>query len=372
LTQLAEQIGLAGLHIQQGMAAARNGERYHAELQRINNGQTQLLRINFAPIIDESEKMLGYVQTLQDITERKQATEALQQSASIFEHTLDGIIVTDAAGTIVTVNPAFVKITGYSEAEVLGKKPALLRSGRHDRFFYQRMWEHISQAGYWQGEIWNRRKNGDVFAEWLTINAIKDSEQNVVKYIGVFADITALKNSQEKYEFLAHHDPLTGLPNRLLCYARIEQALRHGKRHNDQVAVMMLDIDNFKPVNDNYGHQSGDRLLQEIAKRLAATLRCDDTAARLGGDEFVVVLESVRSHADAAVTAEKLVRVISESYTIENFAIQVSVSIGIAISPGHGEEVETLLKHADKALYQVKADGRNAYRFYQQDSNERA
>jgi diguanylate cyclase (GGDEF)-like protein/PAS domain S-box-containing protein len=372
LDELSEQAGFGHQHVRDGMAAASLGKHYSTELISRQADGERVLRSHFAPIVNESSTVLGYVQTLQDITERKRAILALQKSATIFENTLDGIMVTDAASHIVAVNPAFVKITGYSELEVLGKNPRMLNSGRQDGNFYQRMWKHLHQDGYWQGEIWNRRKDGEIYAEWLTINVIKDEDEAVVKYIGVFADITKLKKSQEAYEFLAHHDPLTALPNRLLCHARLDHALRHAKRNHHNVAVMMLDLDNFKPVNDNWGHQVGDRLLQEVARRITATLRIDDTAARLGGDEFAVVLESVKGRLDASAIAEKLVSALSKDYWIDGVQPEVSVSIGIAMSPKDGEDVDTLLKRADQALYEVKALGRNAYGFYPGESHQPA
>jgi diguanylate cyclase (GGDEF)-like protein/PAS domain S-box-containing protein len=367
LAELTKQAGLGDQHVLNGIAAAKQGQRTNAEIVRLQADGERVLSSHFAPIVNESATMLGYVQTLQDITERKRAILALKKSASIFENTLDGIMVTDAECKMVAVNPAFVKITGYSEIEVLGRNPRMLSSGRQDRHFYERMWHHVKQDGYWQGEIWNRHKSGDIYAEWLTINAIKDEEGVIVKYIGVFADITALKRSQEKYEFMAHHDPLTDLPNRLLCHARLEYALLRAKRNKSALAVMMLDLDNFKPVNDTWGHHVGDHVLQEVAKRMLATLRSDDTAGRLGGDEFVVILEAINNKADAVAIAGKLLGAISEVYLIENIQAQVSVSVGIAMFPDHGEDVETLLVHADQALYEVKSQGRKGYCFYEDD-----
>ncbi|MGZ5001299.1 MAG: diguanylate cyclase domain-containing protein, partial [Methylomonas sp.] len=368
LDELAKQAGFGDQHIHMGMEAAKHGQRHQTELTYRQADGERVLRSQFAPITNESATVLGYVQTLQDITERKRAMLELQKSASIFENTQDGIVVTDAACNIVAVNPAFTKITGYSELDVLGRNPSMLGSGRQDAHFYQRMWQHLQQDGYWQGEIWNRNKNGDVYAEWLTINAVMDEGNAVVKYIGVFADITSLKKSQEEYEFLAHHDPLTGLANRLLCHARLAHALQRAKRRKEGVAVMMLDLDKFKLVNDTWGHQVGDHLLQEAARRITAALRSDDTAARLGGDEFVVVLESIQGRKDAAAIAKKLVSALSEDYVVDGVRPMVSVSIGIAMAPEHGTDVEILIERADQALYEVKAEGCNAFRFYEAQS----
>ena len=370
LQLLASMVGLDEVFIQNGIEAASRGERFQAELNRDDNLGVQVLRSSCAPIVDKDTAILGCVQMLQDITKHKQANEVLQQHASVFKNTHEGIMVTDTAGNITAVNPAFESITGFSEDEVIGKNPRILSSKRQDAEFYQRMWHHIKRDGYWQGEIWNRRKGGEFYAEWLTISAIKDDDGAILQYIGVFADITSLKHSQEEYKFLAHHDPLTGLPNRLLCQALLDHALQRIERNDSGIGVMMIDIDNFKLVNDTFGHQTGDLLLKEIAKRITVALRNDDTVARLGGDEFVVLLESVSDREDVERVAEKLVQTLSEDYDLYGNLAKVSASIGIAVVSSSQEQLTTemLLKQADDALYEVKANGRNGYRFYQRES----
>jgi diguanylate cyclase (GGDEF)-like protein/PAS domain S-box-containing protein len=364
LSDIAAYLGLSKSELQIGMAANKRGDRYTTELQRKKVSFEQILNITFAPLVNESGIFCGYTLLVQDVTEQKQSIEILQKSANIFENTLEGMIITDEFFNIESVNPAFSYIMGYSEHEVIGKHPSVFSSGHEDSLFFRNMRQQVLQKGFWQGEVWNRHKNGDILSQWLTINAINDSNNGACQYIGVYTDISTLKRSHEKYEFLAHHDPLTELPNRLLFQARLEQALKHGKRQKDKVAVLMLDVDNFKPVNDNWGHHVGDMLLQEIAKRMVATIRSDDTAARMGGDEFVVLLESVRTHNDAAAIAEKLVKTLSQPYYSNDHMLKVSVSIGVAMSPQDGEDVDILLKRADLALYSVKSQGRNAYQFY--------
>lgn len=364
LIELIRQAGLDDHQILAGIEKAREGDRHLFEVVRGKSDTVQVLRSHIAPILDESATPLGFVQTLQDVTERKRAEEALRQAASIFENTVEGVIVANPEGNIESVNPAFTKITGYTEDEVRGKNPKLLSSGRHDAKFYRRMWQHLATDGYWQGEVLNRRKNGEIYAEWLSLSVVCEPNGNVKNYIGVFSDITSLKRSQENFEYLAHHDTLTQLPNRLLLNARMEHALIRAKRDSEKVAILMIDLDNFKPVNDTYGHLVGDGLLQAVAKRLLTIVRSEDTPARLGGDEFVVLLEAITEDG-ADEVAKKLIRGLSEPYVIEQYSISVSVSIGIALSPVQGENVQELMRQADNALYQVKTSGRNGYCFYQ-------
>jgi diguanylate cyclase (GGDEF)-like protein/PAS domain S-box-containing protein len=364
LSELTQHAGLDDEQISSGIKIAREGSHHQFEINREHAGEAQVLRSHIAPIVDDSNATLGFVQTLKDITEHRRAAESMRQAASIFENTVEGILIADKEGNIISVNPAFVKITGYTEDEVRGQNPRLLQSGRQDRNFYERMWGHLLSDGYWQGEIWNRRKNGEVYAEWLTVNVVREEDGSIKNFIGVFADITSLKRSQEEFEYLAHHDTLTGLPNRLLCSARLEHALVRSTRSSEQVAVMMLDLDGFKPINDVHGHDTGDGLLQAVAKRLLTAVRSEDTVARLGGDEFIIILESVQDTDSVADVALKLVRCMAEPYWVDELELRVSASIGIALFPQDGENASLLMKHADMALYQVKTTGRNGFRFY--------
>ncbi|MFA5083096.1 MAG: EAL domain-containing protein, partial [Hydrogenophilaceae bacterium] len=259
---------------------------------------------------------------------------------------------------------AFTEITGYTEAEVLGQNPRLLQSGRHDEAFYQGIWKSIEQTGAWSGEIMNRRKNGEVYPEWLTISSVKDNAGKLSNYVGVFADISQIKQFQDKLEHLAHYDPLTDLPNRLLLSARLDHAIERTGREHTLLALLFVDLDRFKTVNDGLGHPAGDRLLQAVAQRLARHIRAEDTFARLGGDEFVIVLEGVDDTGRVSVLAEKLLAALTHPFELDGQAIFIGASIGISTYPVDGTDAATLLKNADAAMYRSKEDGRNTYRFY--------
>ncbi len=307
----------------------------------------------------------GGIQALiRDIRLRLRAEERLRQAATVFESTREGVMITDVEGAIIAVNSAFTEVTGYAEAEVLGKNPRMLQSGRHGADFYREMWAAIHQAGYWRGEIWNRRKNGDMFPEWQTISTVRDEAGRVTHYVSVFSDISRVKQSEEKLEYLAHHDPLTGLPNRLLFSARIEHALERVHRERHCVAILFIDLDRFKNINDSLGHPVGDALLIEVGRRLRALVRSEDTVARLGGDEFTLLLEQLPDTQRAGVIAAKVVDAFAEPFVVEGREMHVSASIGISISPDDGEDGATLLRNADAAMYQAKSRGRNGYQFY--------
>jgi diguanylate cyclase (GGDEF)-like protein/PAS domain S-box-containing protein len=337
----------------------QTGERYEYDLAHQINHEIFELHVRMAPILDQDNHLLGFVQTIQDETEKKHSERKLKQAASIFDNTIEGIIITDAKANILSVNPAFMKITGYEEDEVRGRNPSVLSSGRQDKAFYGRMWESLNASGYWQGELWNRRKSGETYAEWLTISAILDVNKQVKSYIAVFADITSSKIAHDEFEFLAHHDPLTKLPNRLLFNARLSHSLSRNKRTGDLVAVLMIDLDGFKLINDHYGHQAGDRVLEVVAERLIANIRGEDTVARLGGDEFVVVLEDIVEQAGAMDVAYKLIESISQPIMLQEGTVSVTASIGIALSSTAGEHPKILVASADDALYQAKNSGKN-------------
>jgi diguanylate cyclase (GGDEF)-like protein/PAS domain S-box-containing protein len=299
-----------------------------------------------------------------DITGQKRAAEQQRQAAIVFENTSEGIIITDGAACIVAVNRAFSEITGYSRAEVIGRKPSLLRSARHDKSFYTKLWRSLQEAGHWQGEIWNRRKSGEVYPQWTTISAVRNADGVVTHYVSVFSDITSKKRSQAWLEYLAHHDPLTGLPNRLLFHDRLRHALQRARRENYQVAVLFIDLDHFKPVNDTYGHPIGDRLLQAVAKQFTRRLRENDTVARLGGDEFGVLIDELVNARDAALVTQKLLDIFKAPFIIEGFELQLDASIGISLYPGDGTKAVTLIQNADVAMYRAKQRGRGQYQFF--------
>ncbi|WP_160285700.1 bifunctional diguanylate cyclase/phosphodiesterase [Pseudomonas knackmussii] len=299
-----------------------------------------------------------------DITERQQMQEKLTLAATVFESTAEGVMITDASQRMIAVNRAFSEITGYGEDEVLGQSPRLLASGQHDSSFYLALWHHLNAEGHWQGEIWNRRKSGELYPEWLTISAVRDGQGEISHYVGVFADISTLKYAQARLDYQAHHDPLTGLPNRLLFEARLTTALKEAQEEHQQGAVLFLDLDRFKHINDSLGHPVGDQLLKSIAQRLREQLRDVDTVARLGGDEFIILLPGLHQPRDAELVANKLLQCFGKPYQANNQEFFVSASIGISLYPGDGRDVATLVKNADAAMYRAKAQGRNRTEFY--------
>jgi len=299
-----------------------------------------------------------------DISKRKQVQEEQRMAASVFASTQEGILITDAQRNIIDMNPAFGSITGYSRDEILGKKPSLLKSGLHDTSFYENMWRAINRQGYWRGEVWNRKKGGEIFAEWLTISAVADQQGKITHYIGTSSDITQLKEQERKLELMAHYDPLTGVPNRILLADRMHLAFAQTKRDHCLMAVGYLDLDGFKPVNDRLGHEAGDQLLIEVALRIKNALREGDTIARLGGDEFVFLLLGLEKVEDCETTLHRLLEVISEPVSLKNQAVSVSASIGISIFPEDNTDPDTLLRHADQAMYQAKQEGKNCFHIY--------
>lgn len=316
---------------------------------------------------DADGNAVRMVGTVQDITDQKLAELRLHQAAKVFENTSEGVMITDADQRIMAVNQAFTRITGYGEDEVRGREPAILRSGRHDDDYYRRMWAAIQTSGRWQGEIWNRRKDGADYPEWLNISVVRDDAGAIINYIGVFADITSIKEAQDKLEYTAHHDALTGLPNRVLFRDRLEQALAMSRRNGGGVAVLFVDLDRFKVINDTLGHEAGDLLLQEVARRLISCMREEDTVARMGGDEFVVIQKGVVQPEDAALLATRMLAEINRPFSLAGHEIMTSLSIGISLYPQDGEDVSALLKNADAAMYRAKEKGRNGYQYY---SNE--
>lgn len=331
-------------------------------------GMRRRMETHAVPLWDTDHRMVrALLGVTRDVSERMRAEEKLRLSAAVVESTQEGIIITDAEGRIVAVNRAFTVITGYCEAEVIGHKPEFLSSGRHSREFYQAMWASIQTTGGWQGELWNRRKNGEVYPEWLAISVVRDADDKIIHYVGVFSDISQLKQSQSQLEYLAHHDPLTGLPNRLLFTARLEHALERVARHAKGGAVLFLDLDRFKHVNDSLGHTVGDELLRQVADRLRHAVRREDTVARQGGDEFTVLIENLSEGEDAAMLAEHLIHALVDPFEVEGRRLFLGVSIGISVYPQDGDTVEQLLRNADAAMYRAKEEGRNTYRFYTEE-----
>ena len=284
--------------------------------------------------------------------------------AQVFHNSGEAIAITDANRNIIAVNASFVEITGYAVAEVLGKNPRLLSSGKQDKEFYQDMWRSINETGRWEGEIWNRRKSGEIFAEWQSIAAIRDSDGTVLNYISIFHDITQRKEAERHFQYLAHYDTLTRLPNRTLFGDRLQQALVTAKRSGQKVALLFLDLDHFKNINDTLGHLSGDKLLQSVADRLISCVRETDTVCRQGGDEFLVLLSEIDGVEHAAQVAQKIISAMSETHSIAQQDMVVTFSIGISLYPDDGDDAISMMKHADEAMYQAKAKGRNNFQVY--------
>jgi len=296
--------------------------------------------------------------------ERIDSYEKLNLSARVFNDTREGIMVTNADKMIIDVNPALCTITGYSREEVIGHNPRILSSGKQGPQFYAEMWQSIDQHGHWQGEVWNRRKGGELYAEHLTISTLLDQDDNIVNYVGVFTDITEAKQQQEKLHLMAHYDVLTQLPNRSLFVDRFNQAIAHSNRSNTQLAVCFLDLDDFKPVNDNFGHEVGDQLLLEVAERIKAVIREEDTVSRQGGDEFTLILNDIEEFSHCEKTIQRIQQALSKPYIINDEHHNVTASIGITLYPEDNGDIDTLIRHADQAMYQAKQAGRNRYHLF--------
>jgi len=333
---------------------SKTGERFH-------------ISDSAAPIRNSSNasaQIHGVILVFQDVTERKKSEDELRLLARVFSDTHEGITITNANKEIIDVNPAFCEITGYSREEVIGQNPRILSSGQQPPEFYIEMWQTLEEKGYWQGEVWNRRKSGELYAELLIISALKDDVQKTVNYVGVFTDITNSKRQQEKLNLMAHYDVLTKLPNRALFLDRFDQAVAHSKRTESMLAICFLDLDHFKPINDNYGHEVGDKLLIEVAQRIKSLIREEDTASRQGGDEFTLLLRDIESFEQCEQLLERIRTSLAKPYVIEDYPHEISVSIGTTLYPLDDANLDTLLRHADQAMYQAKLSGRNQQKLF--------
>lgn len=321
--------------------------------------------------VDEVGKMAiafnALASTLQkSVAQVKEGQEQLRLAAQVFINSAEAIVITDADNNIIQVNRAFTHITGYEAEEVYGKNPRILGSGLQNDEFYEQMWQSLLTTGAWQGEIMDRRKSGEIYPKWLSIAVVRNEDGQIGNYIALFTDITERKASFERIQYLAHYDALTNLPNRTLLNDHIEQALLSAKRNKQHVAVLYLDLDGFKLVNDTQGHHAGDLLLQVVAERLKSCVREMDTVSRVGGDEFVVVLTAISQASDAAMIAEKIIAAIGEPFLIEGKEARIGTSIGISLYPDDAHDRAELIKHADSMMYQVKLSGKNRYLFSQQ------
>lgn len=283
---------------------------------------------------------------------------------SVYQTTHNGMLIADHDATILAVNPAFTKITGYTEDEVIGRRPNILNSGRQDKAFYAAMWKQLLGTGQWEGEIWNRRKNGEIYPEWLSISAVQEPDGPVKYYVATFTDISTIKNQHNDLIQLAFYDPLTQLPNRVLFHDRLNVLIKQAQREGKSFALLFIDVDNFKTINDHYGHLAGDSLLQETANRLSACVRASDTVARLAGDEFTIILNNAGDCSGITTVLKNILRTTGTIYRIDNHDISCSLSIGVAIYPESGTDAATLIKHADSAMYQAKQAGKNSFHFH--------
>ncbi len=321
-------------------------------------------RFQIAPVHDKDGKITHFVAIINDITDRKASDDYLKLVSRVFLYADESIFITDPDGWIIEVNPAFTRTTGYSREEVLGQNPRILQSGRHDRVFFSELWSAVLTRGHWSGEIWNRRKNGEIYPDKLTISVVKNDEGETLSYVCISSDISLLKAQQRELELMALHDTLTGLPNRALLNDRLSMALAEVRRSGGKMAVCFIDLDDFKPVNDRYGHDVGDILLIEAAQRMSAILRATDTVARLGGDEFILILSEIQSEQEFVSMLSRIMDTIAKPYVLGEVSVTISASIGVTLYPDDNVDADTLLRHADQAMYLAKEKGRNRFHFF--------
>ena len=300
--------------------------------------------------------------------ERMKYSHDLALASEVFEDTSEAIMITNSSNQIIATNPAFRKITGYTASEIIGQNPKILKSGRHDSLFYAKMWNALIKDGAWQGEIWNRRKNGEIYPEWLCITTIRDSSGKIIKFISLFSDITERKSTEQRIEKLAHYDEITGLPNRTLIKERLDQIIEQAARNKSEVAVFFIDLDDFKSINDSLGHPIGDMLLAKVGERIQSCVRDSDLVGRLGGDEFIVIVPNAR-RPNAINTAKRLLQGHNESYEINGQILRITASIGIASYPQDGTDSLSLLKNADQAMYHAKRSHLGTFCFFDQSMN---
>mgnify|MGYP006279784441 CR=1 FL=1 len=321
---------------------------------------------------DEAGHMGRVLAVMTDVTDQRRAEERLREAATVFDNTADGIFVTDGGGLIREVNRAFTQITGYTRDEVIGRDPRLWDAGRHDGDLHEEIWAAVGRHGHWRGEIWNRRRDDSVYPAWLSLSTVRGDAGETKGYVGVFSDISQVKDAEARLDHLAHHDSLTGLPNRLLLNDRIATAIRRSRRYDQRVALVFVDLDRFKHVNDSLGHAVGDRLLGEAARRFLGCVRDTDTVARIGGDEFALLLEDIDDDGDCVVVAEKVVGAFGLPFRLGDYEVFASASVGIAVYPDGGGDADMLLRNADAAMYSAKRQGGDTYAFYAEQLTARA
>ncbi|HEY0844825.1 MAG TPA: EAL domain-containing protein [Noviherbaspirillum sp.] len=347
---------------------SRTTQSYEARV-RYHDGTHHDVTFYKATYLQKDGSLGGLVGVMLDITDRKRGEEALRLSSTVFENSPQGILITDGERRILRVNRNFCRITGYEPEDVIGRTPDILQSGRHDEAFYRSMWQSIEEHGNWSGELWNRRKTGELYAEHLSIIRVCDKDGKPTNYIGLFDDISHFKAAQSEIERLSYFDAMTGLPNRALLQDRLQHALRNAERHENRVALLVVDLDRLAHINDTFGHQIGDLLLGAVAQRLQHALRASDTLSRHIGDEFAVILEDLNDSQMAAELAERLLADLSRPFHIGGHDVTISACIGISVFPEDGKTPEMLLKHADVALHHAKDGGSGRFQFFREEMN---
>jgi two-component system CheB/CheR fusion protein len=353
------------VHIERALAG--EPQRFERTLVKVNGSVGHIIG-HYIPDVDADGEVRGFSIQASEVTVLKETEAKLKLAACVFENTLDGVLITDVNGTIISVNPGFTAITGYTPEDAVGKTPRILQSNRHDQAFYIALWKAIENDGQWHGEVWNRRKGGELYLQRMTISMVRSEDGEPMRYVSVFSDITTFWRKDEQIKHLAFHDALTDLPNRTLLMDRIDQKLLSARREKSHFALMFLDLDGFKRVNDQLGHHVGDDLLKSVALRLLALVRKSDTVARVGGDEFIFILNSPQGKDDITDVANRIVSSISEPIEILGSAPQIGVSVGIAMFPEHGDTATDLIRHADVAMYAAKSLGKNNIRFFPGDN----
>ncbi len=321
-----------------------------------------LMKAGADDVLDRSEES-RLAETIERIARAAPSGRLDELARIVFETAHEAIMVTDADNRILAVNSGFTATTGYSQDEAVGKTPALLKSGRQDDKFYLEMWRDITADGHWEGEIWNRRRSGEVYPEWLSVSVMRDGAGRIVRHVAIFSDISERKQNEEQLHYRAHYDPLTALPNRVLGMDRLAQTMASARRNSNLVAVMFVDLDGFKPVNDLLGHDAGDDVLRQVALRLRACVRQTDTVLRFGGDEFVIVVTDATSEPAARTVADHVLSATSRPFRVAEQEVSISASVGIALFPTHGARAEDLVRAADEAMYSAKRQGKNRYAF---------
>ena len=352
----------------------RHGEKVdHYETERLHrDGRRIHVSVSVSPVRDATGRIIGASKIARDITAQKDANARFRLTASVFSHTSEGIVIVDPHGRIVDVNEAFCRITGFERPQIIGRTPDMFASSRQGPAEFEIILNALAQTGHWQGEAWSRRQDGESFASLVKISAVRNEQGQTQNYVVLVSDVTRLRRQQETLEHLAHFDALTDLPNRLLLSDRLVQAINASRRSDDWVAVLYLDLDGFKAVNDRLGHDAGDELLVLLARRVSSQLRETDTLARMGGDEFVAVLVGLRNHNECVQLVDRVLRVCTEPFFVKGESVQVSASIGVALYPQNNVDAEQLIRHADRAMYEAKQAGKNRYHLFDPDLHKRA